>query len=253
MNIDYRTALIGLLLILLFLSAGLSYKLVKRNRFLTRELARTLLDPLALSYFDEQSFISKNRQDMTKVLFFGDSRAATWPNPEMDDSFVFINRGIDGQSSAQAVLRFEAHVVPVQPDVVVVQVCVNDLWRIPVFPDEKEAIIQRCQENLAEIVTKSTDLGATVLLTTIFPVHDPPLMQRMYWSTDVYDAIDTVNETIRSLAKDDVLVLDAYELLRDENGRLHTQYAADYLHLNETGYQVLNEALIDMLESVDTP
>ena len=240
----------------------LNYKLIKRNRYLTRELARIRLDPVGLDNFDDQPLL-KGNEDMIKVLFFGDSRAAAWPNPEMDDSFVFFNRGIDGESSAQAALRFEAHVVPMQPDVVVVQVCVNDLWRIPVFPDEKEAIIEACQENLSQIVEKSQALGATVVVTTIFPVQDPPLPQRMFWSADVYDGIDAVNAFIRSLEGDNVLVLDAYALLVDENGhfdklsagsdkfrsgRLQSQYAADYLHINEAGYRVLNEALVEILK-----
>lgn len=255
MNIDFRMAFVGILLIGLLLFAGLSYHLIKRNRHLTRELARTRLAPLGLNYFDGQA-LPEDNNDMTTVLFFGDSRAAAWPNPEMDDSFTFINRGINGESSAQAALRFDQHVSPVQPDVIVVQVCVNDLWRIPVFPQEKEAIISACKTNLDQIVMQGRALGATVLLTTVFPVQDPPLMQRMYWSSDVYDGIDAVNAHIHSLASEDVLVLDAYAMLVDENGtfdklstgRLQDQYAADYLHLNEAGYQLLNEALIDILK-----
>ena len=251
MNIDFRMILVGAFLIGLLLFAGLSYSLVKRNRHLTRELTRTRLAPLGLNYFDDQPLPETNN-DMTTVLFFGDSRAAAWPNPKMDDSFIFINRGIDGQSSAQVAQRFDAHVAPVQPDVVVVQVCVNDLWRIPVFPDEKEAIIHACQENLKQIVEKSNALGATVVLTTIFPVQDPPLTQRMYWSSDVYDGINDVNVFIQSLEAEDVLVLDAYALLVNDNGRLQSQYAADFLHLNEAGYKRLNQALIAIIEKADS-
>lgn len=247
MNIDLRLALVGLLLLLLLLSAGISYQLIKRNRHLTRELARTLLDPLNLDDFKDQPMLEEN-MDTTTLLFFGDSRAAAWPNPVLGESFVFVNRGINGQSSAQAALRFGAHVAPVQPDVVVVQVCVNDLWRIPALPDEKEAIIAACQENISQIVEKSKALGATIILTTVFPVQDPPVLERMYWSSDIYDGIDLVNETIRSLAGDRVLVLDAYGLLVDKNSRLQDQYAADYLHINEVGYQMLNEALINLLK-----
>jgi lysophospholipase L1-like esterase len=248
MNVDYRLTLIGILLVFLLVSVGANYKLLKRNRDLTRQLTRARLEPIDLDQFDDQMLPEENTV-VTKVLFFGDSRAAVWPDPEMDSSFVFINRGIDGHSSAQTAMRFDAHVVPVQPDVVVVQVGVNDLWRIPVFPDEKEAIIRACQENLTQIVGQNRALGTTVILTTIFPVHDLSLMQRMYWSSDVYDGIEAVNEMIRSLAADDVWVLDAYEILVDENGRLQDQYAADYLHINEAGYKVLNDSLVKMLDS----
>jgi lysophospholipase L1-like esterase len=252
MNIDFRLVLVGVLLIGVLLFASLSYTLIKRNRHLTRDLARTRLDPLGIDDFNDQLLLNKDMAHTT-VLFFGDSRAAAWPNPEMDDSFAFVNRGINGQSSAQVAQRFDAHVAPVQPDVVVVQVCVNDLWRIPVFPDEKKAIIQACQENIKQIVEQSKAVGATVILTTIFPVQDPPFMQRMYWSADVYDGIDAVNESIRAMAERDVVVMDAYGLLVDENGRLQDQYAADYLHINEAGYQLLNKSLTELLELTAAP
>lgn len=249
MNVDYRWVLIGLLVVLLLISAGIGYLLVKRNRHLTRELARTRLNPLGLDDFDEQPLPEEN-MDLKTVLFFGDSRAAAWPDPDMDDRFVFVNRGIDGQSSAQTAQRFLTHASSVQPDIIVVQVCVNDLWRIPVFPQEKETIIQVCQDNLGQIVNESRELGATVLLTTIFPVQDPPLTQRMYWSSDVHEGIETVNTFINELAAEDVVVMDAYELLVDENGRLQNQYASDYLHLNKAGYQKLNELLAELLVSI---
>jgi lysophospholipase L1-like esterase len=254
MNVDFRMILVGFLLVLLLLSVGISCKLIKQNRHLTRDLARIRLTPLGLEHFDGLSLPeSEKNMDSTTVLFFGDSRAAAWPTPEMDDSFTFVNRGIGGQSSAQAVLRFDAHVVPVQPDVVVVQVCVNDLRRIPVFPQEKEDIIQACQKNIKRIVEQSRSLKAVVLLTTIFPVQDPSLTEHMFWSDEVYDGIALVNAYIRSLEGDDVQVLDGYELLADENGRLRSQYAADYLHINEAGYHLLNKVLIDILTSTTAP
>lgn len=39
----------------------------------------------------------------------------------------FINRGIGGQTSTQVAERFDANIAPLQPDVLVVRVCVNDL------------------------------------------------------------------------------------------------------------------------------
>ena len=38
----------------------------------------------------------------------------------------------------------------------------------------------------------------------------------------------------------------------DENGRLHSQYATDYLHINESGYQILNNTLTEVIESAIT-
>lgn len=59
---------------------------------------------------------------------------------------------------------------------------------------------------------------------------------------------DKVNTFIRSLASDDVLVMDAYTRLADENGSFLPQYGADYRHTNKAWYQVLNKYLAELIE-----
>jgi lysophospholipase L1-like esterase len=49
------------------------------------------------------------------------------------------------------------------------------------------------------------------------------------------------NQYIYSL--DRVVVLDAYALLVGDDGLTRPEYAADTLHVNASGYAVLNEAL----------
>ena len=193
------------------------------------------------------------------VVLFGDSRAADWSAPEVE-GFRFVNRGIPGESSAQARGRFEAHVASLHPDVIVVQAGVNDLMALGVLPGEREvqatAVVANVIANVRQIVERATALGARVVVTTIFPLSAVPLAQWPFWSDEVPAAIEEVNAALRAMAGSGrpggaVSVLDAYALLADEEGRTRREYRADVLHLTPAGYARLNEALAAHLAGLE--
>ncbi len=233
-----------LFIALLLASIVLNYFLLQRGRQYYLQLNETRLDPLGLSYYDS----NLREQDLTMVVFFGDSRAGNWPTPPNLDQLEFVNRGIGAQTSEQAVLRFAQHVAPLDPQVVIVQVGINDLKTIPLFPGRQAAIIARCKENVRQIAQQSTELGATVILSTIFPSGSVPLERRPFWSDEVALAIDEVNIYIHSLAGANVSVMDAFAILADDEGQTRAEYREDFLHLNAAGYAALNAALTRFLE-----
>jgi lysophospholipase L1-like esterase len=53
------------------------------------------------------------------------------PLRQNSKGFSFVNRGINTQTSAQVLGRFDKHVVPLHPNIVIVQVGINDLKTIP--------------------------------------------------------------------------------------------------------------------------
>lgn len=240
-----------LLAILLIVSLGLNCYLYHQGRLYYLQLNGLSLDPLGLDYYETTSELQgPDTSDVMLVTFFGDSRAASWPAPEVG-SFEFVNRGIGAQTSEQAVLRFDYHVKPLDSDVIIIQVGVNDLKTIPLFPERKESIISDCKVNIQHIVERSTDLGAVVIVSTVFPVGDVPIERMPFWSDDVAKAIDEVNAYIRSLEREDVIVFDAYSILADENGVTDSAYSQDLLHLNDTGYTRLNSELVQILMTIE--
>jgi len=211
------------------------------------QLNSTRLDPLGLTvYKDTDQQIEINPQQ-TRVVFFGDPRAYSWTFPSGLDRFQFINRSIGAQTSAQAIERFDEHIVPLKPQIIIVQICINDLKTIPLFPNLKRDIIATCKTNLERIVSESLDLGATVILTTIFPLGEIPIERRIVWSDDVAVAIDDVNAYIYSLEGGNVIVFDTVPVLANEQGIVREEYSRDFLHLNKAGYVALNEKLVDIL------
>ena len=212
-----------------------------------RQLNEVRLSPLGL----EQHPLTPDAPvtDATLVVFIGDSRAAEWPTPNVP-GIQFSNLGIGAQTSAQMLLRYEAHVAPLEPDIIILQVGINDLKTIPLFPERREELVTDCQDNIAAIVTKARADGALVILSTVFPAGDVPLQRRPLWSAEIDAAIVEVNAFLQTLADDHILVFDSYSLLADDEGILSSDYARDELHLNSAGYERLNEALAQLLGTV---
>jgi lysophospholipase L1-like esterase len=207
------------------------------------------LDPLGLSYFQENTVSSEKDRFLQTVVFYGDSRAAQWPSPAVE-GFQFINRGIGNQTTAQVAGRFDEQIMPIKPDVVVLQLCINDLKTIPLFPGRRQQIISDCESNLQEIVERSLDLRSIVVISTIFPLGKVPLERRLVWSGEIEQSRQEVNQFIRNLSSDRVIVLDAETLLADDKGKIKQEYSFDTLHLNEAGYQALNLELTRILASI---
>jgi lysophospholipase L1-like esterase len=227
------------------LSLTANILLFQRGQQYYLELNATRLDPLGLNAFDGATVAHVE----PLVVFFGDSRTASWPAPSIP-GWAFENRGLGAQTTAQVLGRLEAHLGPLKPRVVIVQVGINDLKTLPLFPERSEAIIARCLGNLSAIIQGAEATGATVLVTTIFPVGEAPLIRRPFWSEAVGEGVETVNASLRALATERVMVFDAYALLQ-RDGQLRAEYAQDELHINAAGYAALNEGLIRLLAEVN--
>jgi lysophospholipase L1-like esterase len=236
-------------LIALVVSLAFNSLLFLQARHYYLLLNQTNLDPLGLRAFSADSLPDDIAAASKKtVVFFGDSRAEMWLVPANLKDFSFVNRGISTQTSAQVLGRFDEHILPLHPDIIIVQVGINDLKTIPLFPERKAAIISNYKTNIQQLVARSVNSGATVILTTIFPIGPVPLIRQPFWSADIAQAVDEVNTYLHSLKARNVLILDAYLLLA-ENGQVQSNYVYDTLHINERGYKKLNQELTKVLST----
>lgn len=184
-------------------------------------------------------------------VFHGDSRAADWPAPALA-GHEFRNLGIGGQTSAQVLQRVPSQLLPLKADVVLLQVGINDLKTIALFPARRDRIVADTRHNIDRIVDAARAAGATVVLTTVFPRSALlDLARRPFWSDAVDDAVLEVNRHIASREGPGVVVFDAAAVLRDAHGQVRAELARDLLHLRPAGYDLLNLALLRRLEGIE--
>ncbi|TVQ99143.1 MAG: SGNH/GDSL hydrolase family protein [Desulfovibrionales bacterium] len=238
------------LIILLVGSLLLNLLLMRQCRNIYLNLHATRLDGLGqLTYQDND--ISKP-DGRPVVLFFGDSRAAAWPVPNLAQADVrFINRGIGGQSTSQVRCRFDHHVLELDVNVLVLQVGVNDLRAMPAFPDQQDRILQQTVANIHWMVDRARKEDIQVVITTIFPLGKVGIFRSLFWKDTVSDTILTVNKHLQDLAGPNVHLLDSGSILADKDGVVHRRYSEDYLHINHRGYAALNSKLESIIGGLD--
>ncbi|NER81152.1 MAG: SGNH/GDSL hydrolase family protein [Leptolyngbya sp. SIO1D8] len=239
---------IAFLLLMFGGSAFLNVLLYTKVKQYYVELNETRLDPVGLKNYPINPEAQTDSSQL-RVVFFGDSRAAGWTFPKNDD-YEFVNRGISSQTSIQASQRFVHHVQPLQPDVIVIQIGINDLKTIALFPADRDQIVADTQANIQQIVEASKRLGAIVIITTIFPTGEVPLERKPFWTDAIEEAIKDVNVFINALAEDRVIIFDAYSLLVNDQGKLLKTHEADELHLKKSGYTTLNQELLPILSTL---
>jgi len=236
--------IIAILLLLLFVSLALNYIFYKKA-FIPLHAAK--LDPIGLSYYPVTNL--EDRDDKPLVMFYGDSRGLNWPYPQLNH-YQFLNRSIGNQTSIQVLERFKQHVVPHHPDIIIIQVCINDLKMIPLFPSKRDKIIADCKHNLQALVKRAEKIKAKVILSTVFPLGKISLARKLLGMKEkpIMDAIDEVNIYIKSLASDNIQIFDSYHFLKGVGQAIDPQYSHDWLHLNKKAYQYLNKQLEVFLE-----
>lgn len=228
-------------------SVWLNFRLFNQAKHYYIELNATRLDPVGLNHYPTNA--TPIDSQTLRVVLLGDSRAASWILPT-DSGYQVINRGIPSQTTTQTIARFASHVRPLNPDVVVLQVGVNDLKTIALFPERRDEIVANCKANIQRIVQEAERAGAVVILTTIFPVGEIPLERKPFWSDAIAEALQTVNAEIKTLADKQTIVLDTFPILADPQGVMLPQYSVDELHLNESGYTALNQELLKIIRSL---
>jgi len=185
------------------------------------------------------------------IVFFGDSRIEQWselPSPANAD---VANRGRGGDTSAQALLRLPRDVLPLKPDLVVMQIGINDLKVIGVMPEHSESITRGCVENIRKIATRLDAAQIEVLWVPILPVGPVPLTRTPIWSDKTLTAIQTVNETLVTLAESPAHLADISSL--QSEGRMKPAFALDEFHLTQDGYAAWEAALSANFSQLLTP
>jgi len=201
------------------------------------------LDPVHEKQFAaDNDRLIKQGPGMKRIILFGDSRAQMWRGFPHLDGYELINRGIGGDTTAQALLRLNRDVLKLNPDIVMIQVGINDLKAIGVMPEKKTQIVEREKEHLTLMLDRLRRHKIHVLLLTVLPAGKPDLWRRIVWSDEINQAVAETNRFIRSLAGEGVTVIDCNPVLSLQ-GEMLPQYAEGTLHLNTTGYEAINRLL----------
>lgn len=184
----------------------------------------------------------------TRIVLFGDSRIVQWRNFPAPAGAELVMRGVAGETTAQMRLRFASDVLALNPDIVVLQMGINDMVSIGALPDRQAEIAIQCANNIEFFVKTLQEKNIRTVLLTIIPPDRPALWRRPVWSNQISVEVDKLNRHwIEVPASPALHVVDTRSLLQDAQGRWQAGVTADTLHLTQRGYEYLNVAVAPLL------
>lgn len=253
---NWKTLYIPLILLLLA-SVVLNVVLLKASKKFYAIYKLQAAFPSNINRFAGETIAETERSGKRVVILFGDSRIEQWePFLEDYDDFLFINRGIGGETTEQLKLRFEQDVLGHAPDIVVIQVGINDLTTLGVAPQQAEEIKTQAEDNIREIVDALLDRNTKVILTTIIPPAKPSLARQVVWDESIEAAVQDINQRLsttynRTYNNKNLVILNTQAALQHDDGSWKKGVNKDTLHLTAAGYREMNAALADHLKIFD--
>jgi lysophospholipase L1-like esterase len=143
----------------------------------------------------------------------------------------FIASGVEGETSAQLLQRFDRDVKYARPGAVLILVGTND-----VAENAGPVSDQRIIENLKRLAEKAKREGIQPVISSVPPAGG------FWWNEKLHPAqrIAALNLKIRSWAEGEGYVYaDFWTALALPDGRIVPYYATDGVHPNAAGYRVM--------------
>lgn len=231
------------IIVLLLLTLAFLYRHDYKEIYLLR------INPLEDQSINLDS-ISQSLKD-SRIWMLGDSRIQMWDESLLVEDGSIINLGIDGQTSEQVFYRLKSYLEIDTPDVLVLQVGINELKIIGLNRNLAPAIVNNLQENIMGILEVCDKYRIKVILTNVFPVGNIELGRRFVWNKAVNENIILVNKTLHSYSDGlNVIYYDAFNALSSDGETVNTEFQQDFLHINKNGYKLLSEGLKEQIVSI---
>lgn len=152
-----------------------------------------------------------------------------------DVDFVFVNLGVNGDTTRGMLSRLGSEVAPIGADYVIVWGGINDLFGGRSPPE--------VMENLSKMYARSRELGIEPIACTLTSIvrHNP-----------VVPRIWELNDLIRAYcAENQMRLVDLFGATSDESGLLMGEYSSDGAHLNaEWNRMVASEVYSEAVERI---
>jgi lysophospholipase L1-like esterase len=178
----------------------------------------------------EQSALKENR-----VVFLGDSITDYWKLADYFPGKPYINRGIDGQTTPQMLVRFRQDVIDLHPKVLLELAGTNDIAGVtgPARNEEIEA-------NYASMAELARLHHIPVVFASLLPAHNYTQESKESFALRPRERILALNAWLKDYcAKNGLVYLDYFSALIDDQGMLRRDLSDDGLHPNKAGYKIM--------------
>lgn len=176
-----------------------------------------------------------------RAVFMGDSITDNWAKKD-GDFFAdnnFLGRGISGQTTSHMLVRFRRDVIDLGPKYVVILAGTNDIAK-----NNGDISLENILGNIISMCELAKANRIRPVLCSVLPAA------AYRWRPAVRPAEDIVklNEMIRSYAEANrIPYVDYHSVLKDDQGGLPMEHAADGVHPNLDCYKIMEKIILRYL------
>lgn len=180
-----------------------------------------------------------------KAVIMGDSITEGWAkkDPDFFTANNILGRGISGQVTSQMLVRFRKDVLDLEPECVVILAGTNDIARNNGF-----ITLENIFGNIVSMCELAEFHGIAPVLCSVLPAA------RYGWRPEIEGVaadVMSLNGMLEGYARDKGYVyVDFHSVLKDENGGLPQNHAADGIHPGLDCYKIMEGMLLDSLKQV---
>ena len=186
-------------------------------------------------YRDADAALPPPGMKENRVVFIGDSITDYWKLADYFPGKPYINRGVDGQSTPQMLVRFRQDVIELHPAVLVVLAGTNDI--AGVTGRSRNEDIEANYASMAELA-RAHDIH--VVFASLLPVYNYTPESKESFALRPGARISALNAWLKDYcAKNKLLYLDYSSALIDDHGMLRRELSDDGLHPNAAGYRIM--------------
>jgi lysophospholipase L1-like esterase len=186
-------------------------------------------------YREADAALAPPAADENRVVFLGDSITDYWKLPDYFPGKPYINRGVDGQTTPEMLVRFREDVIDLHPKVVVMLAGTNDLAGVT-GPTSNEDI----EANYVSMAELARAHRIRMVFASVLPVHNYTHDAEESFALRPRDRILALNKWLKDYcAKNRLVYLDYFSALVDERGMLKRALADDGLHPTGAGYKIM--------------
>ena len=186
-------------------------------------------------YRAEDAALATTATNENRVVFLGDSITDYWKLADYFPGKPYINRGIDGQTTPQMLVRFRQDVIALHPKVLVVLAGTNDIAGVT-----GTARNQDIEANYASMAELARVHHVRLVFASLLPAHNYTQEAKESFALRPREKIVALNTWLKDYcAKKGFVYLDYFSAVMDDKGMLKRDLSDDGLHPNASGYKTM--------------
>jgi lysophospholipase L1-like esterase len=186
-------------------------------------------------YREANAALAPPAANENRVVFLGDSITDYWKLADYFPAKPYINRGIDGQTTPQILVRFRQDVIALRPRVLVILAGTNDVAGVT-GPARNEDI----EANYASMAESERLHHIRVVVASLLPVNNYTNDAKESFALRPRERILALNTWLKNYcAKNGFVYLDYFSAVVDDKGMLRRDLSDEGLHPNAAGYKTM--------------